>query len=306
MLQRPTERHRAQCRPAGPRAESRPALLAVRPVRAPASGRAVLRGEEPVQHGEHRRRQSGRHRPTRFGDARRQRSRSTCSGKCGYDQRQMQLGLSSPSRRGSEVTGSGRKFPARSDRAPSAFQMSMRRCARLVCRARRSSSSTSVPLRAAARAPVGRAARRCRAGADAAQADATGTFMQTDAHPDDEDNGLLAMLGHGQGMRTTLVTATRGDGGQNEIGPEIVPGAGRAADRRTPRRPPVRRRRAVLHARDRFRLLVQRRESRSRSGATTRSSAITFATSARSGPTSSPDSCAAGRRRPASPGVRRD
>src|SRR3954463_1089244 len=49
----------------------------------------------------------------------------------------------------------------------------------------------------------------------------TGTFMQTDAHPDDEDNGLLAMLGYGQGMRTTLVTLTRGDGGQNEIGPEL-------------------------------------------------------------------------------------
>src|SRR3954467_15123746 len=49
----------------------------------------------------------------------------------------------------------------------------------------------------------------------------TGTFMQTDAHPDDEDNGLLAMLGRGQGMRTTLVTLTRGDGGQNEIGPEL-------------------------------------------------------------------------------------
>src|SRR4051812_7463813 len=49
----------------------------------------------------------------------------------------------------------------------------------------------------------------------------TGTFMQTDAHPDDEDNALLAMLGEGQGMRTTLVTATRGDGGQNEIGPEL-------------------------------------------------------------------------------------
>jgi LmbE family N-acetylglucosaminyl deacetylase len=49
----------------------------------------------------------------------------------------------------------------------------------------------------------------------------TGTFMQTDAHPDDEDNGLLAMLGEGQGMRTALVTLTRGDGGQNEIGPEL-------------------------------------------------------------------------------------
>jgi LmbE family N-acetylglucosaminyl deacetylase len=54
----------------------------------------------------------------------------------------------------------------------------------------------------------------------------TGTFMETDAHPDDEDNGLLAMLGLGQGMRTTLVTATRGDGGQNEIGPELFQSLG--------------------------------------------------------------------------------
>ena len=54
----------------------------------------------------------------------------------------------------------------------------------------------------------------------------TGTFMQTDAHPDDEDNGLLAMLGLGQGMRTALVTATRGDGGQNEIGPELFQSLG--------------------------------------------------------------------------------
>ncbi len=45
--------------------------------------------------------------------------------------------------------------------------------------------------------------------------------MQTDAHPDDEDNALLAMLGEGRGMRTAVVTATRGDGGQNEIGPEL-------------------------------------------------------------------------------------
>jgi LmbE family N-acetylglucosaminyl deacetylase len=53
-----------------------------------------------------------------------------------------------------------------------------------------------------------------------------GTFMQTDAHPDDEDNGLLAMMGHGRGLRTVLVTATRGDGGQNEIGPELFDALG--------------------------------------------------------------------------------
>jgi LmbE family N-acetylglucosaminyl deacetylase len=48
-----------------------------------------------------------------------------------------------------------------------------------------------------------------------------GTLMMTTAHPDDENNALLALMAHGQGLRTVLVTATRGDGGQNEIGPEI-------------------------------------------------------------------------------------
>lgn len=48
-----------------------------------------------------------------------------------------------------------------------------------------------------------------------------GTLMMTTAHPDDENNAMLAYYGHGKGMRTTLVTATRGEGGQNEIGPEL-------------------------------------------------------------------------------------
>ncbi len=52
------------------------------------------------------------------------------------------------------------------------------------------------------------------------------TFMETDAHPDDEDNALLALMSHGRGLRTVLVTATRGDGGQNEIGPEIFQALG--------------------------------------------------------------------------------
>ena len=46
-------------------------------------------------------------------------------------------------------------------------------------------------------------------------------FMQATAHPDDENNALLVMLGRGQGFWTVLATATRGDGGQNEIGPEL-------------------------------------------------------------------------------------
>src|SRR4249920_1740619 len=54
----------------------------------------------------------------------------------------------------------------------------------------------------------------------------TGIFMNATAHPDDEDNGLLVMLNRGQGFRTALATATRGNGGQNEIGPEIFEALG--------------------------------------------------------------------------------
>src|SRR5438105_12084246 len=53
-----------------------------------------------------------------------------------------------------------------------------------------------------------------------------GVFMHTTAHPDDENNGLLVMLNRGQGFRTALATATRGNGGQNEIGPEIFEALG--------------------------------------------------------------------------------
>jgi LmbE family N-acetylglucosaminyl deacetylase len=54
----------------------------------------------------------------------------------------------------------------------------------------------------------------------------TGIFMHATAHPDDEDNALLVMLNRGLGFRTALATATRGNGGQNEIGPEIFEALG--------------------------------------------------------------------------------
>src|SRR5580765_8428266 len=54
----------------------------------------------------------------------------------------------------------------------------------------------------------------------------TGILMQTTAHPDDENNGLLVMMNRGLGFRTALATATRGNGGQNEIGPEIFEALG--------------------------------------------------------------------------------
>ena len=48
-----------------------------------------------------------------------------------------------------------------------------------------------------------------------------GIFLMATAHPDDENNGLLVMLNRGQGYRTAIAAATRGNGGQNEIGPEL-------------------------------------------------------------------------------------
>ena len=45
--------------------------------------------------------------------------------------------------------------------------------------------------------------------------------MQTPAHPDDETNALFALFTHGMGLRSIDLQTTRGDGGQNEIGPEL-------------------------------------------------------------------------------------
>ncbi len=52
------------------------------------------------------------------------------------------------------------------------------------------------------------------------------TFLYVTAHPDDEDNELMVLLSRGKGLRTALLTVTRGDGGQNEIGPEIFEAIG--------------------------------------------------------------------------------
>jgi len=53
-----------------------------------------------------------------------------------------------------------------------------------------------------------------------------GTLMQATAHPDDEPNGVLTLYARHFGMRVALVTATRGDGGQNEIGTELFDALG--------------------------------------------------------------------------------
>ena len=50
--------------------------------------------------------------------------------------------------------------------------------------------------------------------------------LMVGAHPDDEDTGLLTTLARGMGVETAYLSLTRGDGGQNLIGPELGEGLG--------------------------------------------------------------------------------
>jgi LmbE family N-acetylglucosaminyl deacetylase len=54
----------------------------------------------------------------------------------------------------------------------------------------------------------------------------TATVLHITAHPDDEDGGLLTWLARSQGVRTGLLTLTRGEGGANLIGPELYDALG--------------------------------------------------------------------------------
>src|SRR5205085_11450653 len=49
----------------------------------------------------------------------------------------------------------------------------------------------------------------------------TGRLMQVDAHPDDEDGGMLTLEARGKGVSTLLMTLTRGEGGQNQLGSNL-------------------------------------------------------------------------------------
>jgi LmbE family N-acetylglucosaminyl deacetylase len=50
----------------------------------------------------------------------------------------------------------------------------------------------------------------------------TVTVMNTGAHPDDEHSAMLATLRHEHGARIIIACSTRGEGGQNTLGPERV------------------------------------------------------------------------------------
>jgi LmbE family N-acetylglucosaminyl deacetylase len=49
----------------------------------------------------------------------------------------------------------------------------------------------------------------------------TGTVLHIAAHPDDENTQLITYFARARGYRTAYLSLTRGDGGQNEIGPEF-------------------------------------------------------------------------------------
>jgi len=49
----------------------------------------------------------------------------------------------------------------------------------------------------------------------------TARLMQTVAHPDDEDGGMLTLESRGQGASVLLMTLNRGEGGQNKVGSNL-------------------------------------------------------------------------------------
>src|SRR4051812_21784660 len=48
-----------------------------------------------------------------------------------------------------------------------------------------------------------------------------GSVLYVAAHPDDENTQLITYLARGRGYRTAYLSITRGDGGQNVLGPEF-------------------------------------------------------------------------------------
>ena len=89
------------------------------------------------------------------------------------------------------------------------------------------------------------------------QINSTGTFMMATAHPDDENNGVLALLSKGEGIRTTLVTATRGDGGAERDRVRALRCVGGAAHRGVAGGPSPRRGGTVFHPCRRLRVFLQ-------------------------------------------------
>ncbi len=54
----------------------------------------------------------------------------------------------------------------------------------------------------------------------------TARMLHTTAHPDDEDGGMMTLEARGSGVSVTLLTLTRGEGGQNKVGSSLFDSLG--------------------------------------------------------------------------------
>jgi len=64
------------------------------------------------------------------------------------------------------------------------------------------------------------------AGLELRHLDGVKRVLMVAAHPDDEDTSLISALARGQGARVAYLSLSRGEGGQNLIGPELDEGLG--------------------------------------------------------------------------------
>lgn len=90
-----------------------------------------------------------------------------------------------------------------------------RRCLGLLAGAA-SFASLSVSVSAAEAAPTPAAILQ-----DLRSFNTLGSVLHVAAHPDDENTQLITYLARGRGYRAAYLSVTRGDGGQNELGPEF-------------------------------------------------------------------------------------
>ena len=107
-----------------------------------------------------------------------------------------------------------------------------------------------------------------------------GRVLYVAAHPDDENTNLMALWANGSLYEAGYLCVTRGDGGQNLIGPELRRKARRHPHAGASGRAPARSRPAILHPRGRFRFLEKRRRRRCGFGIATRSSRTSSGSSA--------------------------
>jgi LmbE family N-acetylglucosaminyl deacetylase len=77
-------------------------------------------------------------------------------------------------------------------------------------------SSSSTGQAAEAAGPTGREILQ-----DLREFDTMGSVLYVAAHPDDENTQVITYLARGRGYRTAYLSLTRGDGGQNLLGPQL-------------------------------------------------------------------------------------